>query len=137
LSFGTADFPFRAARLHRIARPSAGRSVLATAMASVVAHPPPHTAVQIRRIIWKICNFQALPRIPDEAMKISNQQLSFSALSPSACWPHTARPARPMWKAASASIKPINYRDAAEEYICHAYHPASKKFTKIGSWFND
>jgi len=42
-----------------------------------------------------------------------------------------------MWKAASASIKPINYMDAAEEYICHAYHPASKKFTKIGSWFND
>lgn len=50
-----------------------------------------------------------------------------------------------MWKAASASIKPINYMDAVcvapvdspEEYICHAYHPASKKFTKIGSWFND
>lgn len=52
---------------------------------------------------------------------------------------------RPETPAASANIKPINYLDAVcvtpfdspEEFICHAYSPASKKFTKIGSWFND
>ena len=52
---------------------------------------------------------------------------------------------RPETPAASASIKPINYLDAVcvapfdspEEFICHAYSPSSKKFTKIGSWFND
>lgn len=52
---------------------------------------------------------------------------------------------RPETPAAGASIKPINYLDAVcvapfdspEEFICHAYSPSGKKFTKIGSWFND